>query len=104
MHVHQPKDNHFTISYRSFKDFDETEFINDLQSVPWNIIHLFDNTDDVLEMWTDLFLEVVNKNIPIKQHRVKHKIQPQWITPEILNVIRSRDRHKALSNVNEFKF
>ena len=37
MHVHQPKDNHFTISYRSFKDFDETKFINDLQSVPWNI-------------------------------------------------------------------
>ena len=104
MHVHQPKDNHFTISYRSFKDFDETKFINDLQSVPWNIIHLFDNTDDVLEMWTDLFLEVVNKNIPIKQHRVKHKIQPQWITPEILDAIRSRDRHKALSNVNEYKF
>ena len=104
MHVHQPKDNHFTISYRSFKDFDETKFINDLQSMPWNIIQLFDNTDDVLETWTDLFLDVVNKNIPIKEHRVKHKIQPQWITPEILDTIRSRDRHKSLGNVNEYKF
>ncbi|MEW8548505.1 MAG: endonuclease/exonuclease/phosphatase family protein, partial [Candidatus Thiodiazotropha sp.] len=104
MHVHQPKGNHCTISYRSFKDFDETKFINDLQSVPWNIIKLFENTDDILESWTDLFLEVVNKNIPIKQHRVKHKNQPQWITPEILDAIRSRDRHKSLGNNNEYKF
>ena len=70
----------------------------------WNIIQLFDNTDDVLETWTDLFLDVVNKNIPVKEHRVKHKIQPQWISPEILDAIRSRDRHKSLGNVNEYKF
>ena len=104
MHNPTTKNNHYTISYRSFKDFDEGTFINDLQSVPWDLIKLFDNTNDILETWTDLFLEAVNKNVPIKQHRVKHKNQPQWITPDILDAIKSRERHKSLGNHNEYKY
>ena len=55
IHVRPPKGKHFTISYRSFKDFDETKFSNDLLSAPWNIIKLFDVIDDLLESWLDLF-------------------------------------------------
>ena len=66
MHNHMPKEKHFTISYRSFKNFDEAKFINELQAVPWDLIKLFYDPDDILEAWTDLFLEVVDKNIPIK--------------------------------------
>ena len=104
MHNHIPKGNHYTISYRSFKDFDEAKFISDFQSVPWDLIKLFDDTNDILETWTDLFLEAVDKNAPIKQHRVKHKNQPQWITPDILDAIKSRDRHKSLGNDSEYKY
>ena len=104
MHNHIPKGNHYTISYRSFKDFDEAKFISDLQSVPWDLIKLFDDTNDILETWTDLFLEAMDKNVPIKQHRVKHKNQPQWITPDILDAIKSRDRHKSLGNDSEYKY
>ncbi|MEW8547257.1 MAG: reverse transcriptase family protein [Candidatus Thiodiazotropha sp.] len=104
MHNQMPKGNHYTISYRSFKDFDEAKFISDLQSVPWDLIKLFDDTNDILEAWTDLFLEIVDKNVPIKQHRVKHKNQPQWITPDILDAIKSRDRCKSLGNDNEYKY
>ena len=104
MHNHTPKGKHYTISYRSFKDFNEAKFISDLQSVPWDLIKLFDDTNDILEIWTDLFLEAVDKNVPIKQHRVKHKIQPQWMTADILDAIKSRDRHKSLGNDNEYKY
>ncbi|MCU7800728.1 MAG: hypothetical protein KZQ70_11410 [gamma proteobacterium symbiont of Lucinoma myriamae] len=98
-----PKTKHFTISYRSFKNFDETKFIGELQSVPWDIIHMFDDTDDMLDAWTDLFLEVVDNNVPIRQHRVKHKNQPRWLTHEILDAIKVRDRHKALGLENDYK-
>ena len=103
MHVQPPKTNHNTISYRSFKTFDETKFIEDLQSVPWDTIKLFDDTDDVMEAWLDLFLQVVDKHVPIRQHRVKHKNQPQWMSPEILEAIKLRDRQKSLGNENEYK-
>ena len=104
MHVQPPKSNHFTIFYRSFKNFDEAKFTEDLQSVPWDTIKLFDDTDDIMEAWLDLFLQVVDKHVPIKQHRVKHKNQPQWMTTEILDAIKCRDRHKSLGNDKEYKF
>ena len=103
MHVQPPKSSHFTISYRSFKNFDEAKFIEDLQTVPWDTIKLFDDTDDIMEAWLDLFLQVVDKHVPIKQHRVKHKNQPQWMTPEILDAMKCRDKHKSLGNDNEYK-
>ena len=51
MHVQPPKMNHYTISYRNFKNFDEAKFVEDLQSVPWDTIKLFDDIDDILEAW-----------------------------------------------------
>ena len=104
MHVKPPKSKHFTIHYRSFNNFGEGKFNEDLQAVPWDTIKLFDDTDDVTEAWLDLFLQVVDKHIPIKQHRVKHKTQPQWISPEIINAMKCRDRHKSIGNDNEYKF
>ena len=104
IHVQPPKTNHYTISYRSFKNFDEATFTEDLQSVPWDTIKLFDDADDIVEAWLDLFLQVVDKHIPMKEHRVKHKNQPQWMSPEILDAIKCRDRHKSLGNTDEYKF
>ena len=105
MHNYAPKGKkHYSISYRSFKNFDEQKFINDLQVAPWDLIKLFEDTDDILEAWTDLFLQVVDKNMPIKQHRVKRKNQPEWLTPDIIDAMKTRDRHKSLQNENEYKW
>ena len=103
MHVQPPKTEHYTISYRSFKHFNEDKFTEDLQSVPWDTIKIFDDTDDIMEAWLDLFLQVVDKHIPIKQHRVKQKNQPQWLSPEILDAMKCRDRHKSIGNEDEYK-
>lgn len=46
---------------------------------------------------------MVDKHIPIKQHRVKHKNQPQWLTPEITESIKTRDRYKAIGDEDQFK-
>ena len=104
MHVQPSKGKHYTISYRSFKNFDESKFFNDLQDVPWDIIRIFDDTNDILSAWSDLFLEVVDANVPIKQHRVKRKNQPQWITPDLMDAMKTRDRHKSLGNEMEYKY
>ena len=103
LHVHPSKSQHFSISYRSFKHFDEAKFIEDLQSVPWDTIKLFDDTDDIMEAWLDLFLQVVDKHVPIKQHRVKHRTQPQWMSSEILDAIKCRDQYKSVGNEIEYK-
>ena len=75
------KNIHQTITHRSFKNFEENRFLNDLNSVPWEIIEQFDEVDDMVSIWSTLLLEVLDRHAPIKSHRIKKKYQPDWLTP-----------------------
>lgn len=55
------------------------------------------------EIWNTLFLETVNKHAPLKCHRVKKKRQPDWITPEILDYIKERNRCKVNGHFDQYK-
>ena len=98
------KKSHFTISYRSFKNFNEQEFCNDVKSIPWDIIKMFDDTNDVVETWSSLFLDIADKHLPLKQHRVKRKQQPKWLTGEIIDAIRTCERYKFINDNEQYKF
>lgn len=69
--------SHQTITYRSFKHFDENAFINDLRQIPWEILESFDDVIEWVQIWNILFLEIVNKHAPLKQHRVRKENQPE---------------------------
>lgn len=97
------KNTHQTITYRSFKNFDESKFLIDLSHVPWEIIQTFDNVDDIVLAWSSLFLEIINKHAPIKIHRVKKKYQPDWLTPEILDHMKERNKYKLNGNTEAYK-
>ena len=45
----------------------------DVQSIPWDIIIMFDDTNNVDETWSSLFLNIADKHLPLKQHRVKRQ-------------------------------
>ncbi|MES9882533.1 MAG: reverse transcriptase family protein [Sedimenticola sp.] len=98
------KNTHQTITYRSFKHFDETSFITDLHLVPWEVIHNYDTIDDVLSAWMELFLEIVNKHAPLRIHRVKNKIQPDWLSSEILDCIKERNKCKLNGQMEQYTF
>ena len=38
-----------------------------------------------------------------KSGRVKHEVQPNWINPEILQAIKTRDKHKKDKNTEQYK-
>ena len=97
------KNTHYTISYRSFKNFDENKFIDELKSTPWDIIKVFDDVNDVVETWSSLFCDIVDKHLPLRQHRVKRKQQPKWLTADIIDSIKTRDRFKSLNNQEQYK-
>ena len=98
-----PKSTHHTISYRSFKIFCQQDFSSELQDAPWDLIKVFEDTNDVVDTWSSLFLSIVDKYLPLKTHRVKYKQQPKWITPEIIDAMKTRDRYKALNNEAQCK-
>ena len=61
-----PKATHHTIKYRSFKNFDEKKFNEDLKAIPWDVIKVFDTADGALDTWYSLFSEVLDSHIPMK--------------------------------------
>ena len=75
-----------------FKNFNEQQFSNIVKQIPWDNIKVFDDTNDVVETWSSLYLEIADKHLPLKQHRVKRQQQPKWLTGEIIDAIRTRER------------
>ena len=98
------KGSHHTIKYRSFKTFDENSFKNDLNQVPWEILSSCDDVNEMVCIWNSLFLEVVNKHAPLRQHRVRRPHQPEWLTPEILDHIKERNKCKINGNHDKYVF
>ena len=45
-----------------------------------------------------MFIEIVDKHLPLKTLRVKHKQQPKWLTRDIIEAIKTRDRYKSLND------
>lgn len=97
------KHSHKTITYRSFKHFNEHTFLHELNQVPWEVIENFDDVNEMLSVWNTMFLEVVNKHMPIKQHRVKKNRQPDWLTPDIIDTMNERNRCKINGLVEQYK-
>ena len=98
-----PKFTHHTISYCSFKNFNEQTFTSDLQDAPCDVIKVFVDTNDVVDTWSHMFLSIVDKHLPLKSDRVKYKQQPKWMSPKIIDAIKTRDRYKSLNNDNKYK-
>ena len=66
-------------------------------------IAAFDKVDDIVQTWNDLFLKIVNKHAPIKTNRVKRKHQPEWLTSEILDLMKERDKCKINGKIDEYR-
>ena len=71
------KRNHTSIKYRSYKNFNQAAFLEDLTLVPWNVCESFEDSNDTLACWVQLFLEVVEKHAPLQERRVKKPKQPE---------------------------
>ncbi|PFX15414.1 hypothetical protein AWC38_SpisGene20370 [Stylophora pistillata] len=78
---------------RSFKHCDKNHFRKDVASVPWSVIESFDDINDAVVAWNNLFVDVANQHAPLKIIRTKHASKP-WITNDLKELM--AERHYAL--------
>ena len=89
------------IYYRSTKHFDSNLFIQELEDQPWSLIDVFDDPNDALIVWIDIFTAVLDQHAPKHSKRVKRINQPDWINADILQAIKTRNYfHKKEDFVN----
>ena len=84
--------DHKYITYRNLKSLDHAKFLKTLEEIPWNTAFLFDEVDDIVNAWYCLFKDAINANVPLKQKRVRDYTKPKWLSPEILRLMKLRDR------------
>ena len=75
---------------RSFKHYNKEHFQRDIASVPWSVIESFDDINDAVVAWNNLFVDVANQHAPLKRIRSNHASKP-WITNEIKELMAERD-------------
>ena len=98
------------VSIRSYKNYNPTKFLEDLQFAPFHMVNFFDDISDQVDVYNTLFLDVLNEQVdvyntlfldvlnehaPIKKIKIKAKPNP-FVTPEILQLMKTRDNwHKS---------
>ena len=80
------------ISFRTFAAMSETEFQHDLASAPWQVLDVFDSSDDKQHYFVELLSYIVNEHIPVQKKKVRAKDVP-YMTKERKEAI--RDKRKA---------
>ena len=83
---------HITITYRDIKSLNKEQFISSLYNAPWDCAFVFEDSNDVIDCWYNIFNDIVDEHLPFKEKRVKRRIQPKWFTNDIAQAIKSRDR------------
>ena len=51
---------------QSFKNYNKSEFIKDLNQVPWSVVNGVENVDVAVFLWEKLFSEIANEHAPLK--------------------------------------
>ena len=92
------KHSHTSMKYRSFKNFDQDMFLEDLNRCTWDSIKDTNDIDHNLEIWYSLIIGVVDKHLPFKPKSVKRIKQPDWMTHDILECMRQRDHCKSVKH------
>ena len=97
------KYEHLNIEYRSFKNFNETEFIVDLARTPFYLVENLDDVDEATDLWYQLFLDNLDKHAPKKLRRVKTLQQPEWWDAEINSARMQRDYFHRIKDMCNYR-
>ena len=84
------------VTTRSYTNYNVDNFLRDLSYTPFHIISLFDDFNDQVDVFNELFLEVLNQHAPVKRFKMRSKPNP-LITPEIRQLMRTRDQWRKLA-------
>ena len=80
-----------TITYRSFKDFDETRYRSDIQSIPFSVAEIFDDPDDTLWAQEMLLMDVLKDHAPMKKKRVRAR-EPPFLSGKLKKIHLQKDK------------
>ena len=93
---------HTTIQYRSFKHFNQGDFLQELNSAPFAAVFSVSDPTKALSAWYEAFLPVIEKHAPLRRKRVKHPTLPQWLSTDIIKAMKTHDKFKQEKKFEDY--
>ena len=92
----RPKINIYT---RSYKTYNSTDYYLDTCQIDWSLVLNSQNTDEALDNFLALLMNVMDTHAPFKQIRCREK-GAEWVTNELLGLIDVREYRQKEYNKN----
>ena len=83
--------SHNIVQIRSLKNYNKEMFQANLLDVDWSSVICSDNVIEAWENFKSIFMSAIDNIAPMKEVLIKQRTQP-WITNEILQCIKNRDK------------
>jgi hypothetical protein len=71
--MHMPPQKPIGVTYRSYKDYSEERFLEDVSKIPLHVTKIFDDVNDQSWMANELYKDVINKHASIKSRLITTK-------------------------------
>ena len=81
------------ITYRSLKNFDESNYSQDLDFAPFHVSEIFDSVNDSYWFCSKLITNVIDEHAPVKSRKIKGKHVP-YMNDELRKAINVRNMLK----------
>ena len=94
---------HTSVQYRSFKHFNNDDFLRDLSFAPFAAVFGAADPTTALITWYDAFLPGIEKHAPLRRKRVQHPTLPQWLSTDIIKAMKTRDKLKKDKKFDDYK-
>ena len=72
--------------YRSFKNFDQNEFNEDVGQVPFHAAYVFDDIDDIYWAHERLLNDIIDKHAPVKERVLKSR-RPAFMNGDLRRAV-----------------
>ena len=89
--IHIPRKCPRKIQYRSFKNFNDTDYKNDVKNIPFYISKTFDDVDDIAWCHEKLLADVIDSHAPLK-HKTLKKDSVPFMNSELRKLIHRRNQ------------
>ncbi|XP_078371386.1 uncharacterized protein LOC144655040 [Oculina patagonica] len=83
---------------RTFKRFNKSEFIRDVEDASWSMCSAFNDPDDSYWAWTTIFNDIYDRHATKRKVKIRSQSLP-WITPHIRHLMNLR--YKTLLKAKE---
>ena len=80
----------FLLQYRSYKHFDDANFIQDMSGAPFHVAEIFDDASDMAWFTSTMISDVINDHAPLKTKLLKFKPVP-YMNSELRKTMYARN-------------